>query len=348
MRKRNLPASAEPSDAESVEAPQRKQQKSRAEETPSKKLTIAEQRQRAKEWAEQNLSASKPPVAPASTSKSAAKSSAKPTATSKLTVEEQRKKAEEWAIENGFLQSATKKRLSDELREDEQVEEQEEEERSETASVRKRNVRRKTISTTIPDEKPEEKMEVAEETVEEEIVERKPRTRRQLNEQFQNTTIQPSEDEVSIASSTRRSTRRLSAEPSIFANTTPRKTTTVNADSDSVTSARRRRTIAIPQVPKEEPYQKVADEESVTRRRSTRSQQQQQVTSVQQTSVIEEPLEIKVEEEVVETKTVANPQVVTPEAKKDTFTATEVTSVQRLVFTPFSLSSHLLLQSFFL
>lgn len=237
MRKRNLPGSAEPSDNES-ESHQKKQLRS---DTP-KKLTVAEQRQKAREWAEQNLTPAK--VGTASVPKSATKSVTKSKSTSAkgLSVEEQRKRAEEWAIESGLLRSAGKKRIATE-------DEETVEELVEAPSTRKRNVRRKTLELNANQQNEEDSIgPQGTDTSRDEPV-ATPQTRRGRPPRAETVSISASatevEDDTTIGS--RRSSRRSTLEGTL--NKTPARSLR-SSDNDSVSSTQRRKTIEISQIPK--------------------------------------------------------------------------------------------------
>jgi hypothetical protein len=202
MRKRNLPAEASGNDA-TIDTPKKKSLRgsSNNEEeivppSSDKKLSVAEQRQRAKEWAESNFSSTKPtkPV-----SKPTIPSS--PTALKRAgSVEEQRKKAEAWAVSQGLMKapstdsyasgmeegskSAKKKKRSVSEAEGEEEESEQQPPSSATKSASKRNIRRKTISTPILEEEQEHddrdtKMEVDNNEEDDDSSDRKSSRRRQ-------------------------------------------------------------------------------------------------------------------------------------------------------------------------
>ena len=230
MRKRSLPAPSETS-GDDVSATQRRKSGRVADPAESKVSSVEEQREKAKKWAEENLSPVK------TNNRAAATPKTEVTRKEAGTVEEQRRRAAEWAAKE-FGTKGPKRNAEDALvSENEAV--------TPASETKKRNVRRKTISTLpIPEEK-ENEMEVDEREVKEAIT-------------IADVPLPVLQDDYSDIA-VRRSSRRKSTNSTGATHSNP------VSDVESVSSrSRNRQTIALA------PAIQVADDQEARRTRSTR------------------------------------------------------------------------------
>jgi hypothetical protein len=257
MRKRGHPTAtaAEASgDDEPVELQKKKSQKSQEKE--SAKLSIEEQRERARKFAEENFTPTKGKGGrPASlkTEKAATPElSKRPQSernleTKEFTLDEQRKRAAEWAFNQyglGPKETPKKRAAAAEDANEESVSESEQAPQTHSA-VKKRNVRRKTIST-IPEHeemdvvKEEESHHETEEHDEQEQLSRRSSRRKSINS---NPNPNPNEGVLLLHSESEsvtggRTTRRRQP---VSVSTTPLKNQNNNNEDSEVMTMRRTR-----------------------------------------------------------------------------------------------------------